>query len=380
MGILRIIAASTLSAVVLVGLTPMGSVAKEPAPKSSRPVRRELVQLMLRSNVHVQGRVVRLGDIATISGGELQLREHLKRLDLEDTLLEGESVTITPSQIEFRLRVAGVALDNVSIRGSAVRVTSNGFAATNEVHVVSDTSSEPGVVKPESFEAEKSSTTEEGPLEHALLEAAKRCILRKLPWSAEDVEIRLSQPLPPEIRQVRSALGYECQAELRNPGAAIGRVHLRLVAQGVEKQTIDVVTIFDVRHYDTVVLTTRPLERGHKLTVADLYTDRQDVTDLTDYSSRTAELVGMTTKRAMRPLTPLRQIDIESTVQANGAILVKRRDSVRIVGRLGAVSVIATGEALQEGRLGELIRLRNTDSNTNVQGRVTGPGEVEILF
>lgn len=381
MGILRNIAVSTLSAVVLVGLTPPSSTAKEPAPKNSRPVRRELIQLTLRSNVHVEGRVVRVGDIASVSGGEPQLREQLKRLDLEDALLQGESVTITPSQIEFRLRVAGVPLDNLSIRGSAVRVTSNRFPATGEVSVVSDTSSEPGIVKLAPPEIEiPPALVEEGPLERELLEAAKRCILRKLPWSAEDVEIRLAQPLPAEIRQIRSTVGYECLAELRNPGAAIGRVHIRLVAQGVQKQTVDLITIFEVRHYDTVVLTTRPLERGHKLTAADLYTDRQDVTDLADYSCRTADIIGMTTKRAMRPLTPLRQIDIEAAAQPSSMILVKRRDLVRIVGRLGAVSVIASGEALQEGRLGDVIHLRNTDSNTNVQGRVTAPGEVEISF
>ena len=380
MVLVRTIAASMLSVVVLAGLTSTSTLAKEPAPQSGQSARRETIQLNLRSNVHVEARVVQLGDIATITGGEARLREQLKRLDLEDTLLDGESVTITPAHVEFRLRVAGISLQNVSIRGSAVRVTSSSIAEPASIEVVSDVSSVPGIATLTSPEIESATSSDDGALERELIETAKRCIMRKLPWSAEDVDIRLSQPLAPEIRQIRSATGYDCQAELKNPGAAIGRVHLRVVAHAIQKPSFDFIAIFDVRHFDNIVLTTRPLERGHQIAASDIYTDRQDVTDLSEYCSRPSEMIGMTTKRALRPLTPLRPIDVEAANQASGSILIKRRDPVKLVGRLGAVSVIATGEALQEGRLGDVIRLRNTDSNSTVQGRVSGKGEVEIVF
>jgi len=59
---------------------------------------------------------------------------------------------------------------------------------------------------------------------------------------------------------------------------------------------------------------------------------------------------------------------------------VKRREQVKMVARVGGVSIEAMGEALQDGRLGDTIRLRNIESNANIQGRVTRLGEVEISF
>jgi flagella basal body P-ring formation protein FlgA len=35
---------------------------------------------------------------------------------------------------------------------------------------------------------------------------------------------------------------------------------------------------------------------------------------------------------------------------------------------------------MQDGRVGESIKLRNVESNANIQGRVVAQGEVEIGF
>ena len=89
----------------------------------------------------------------------------------------------------------------------------------------------------------------------------------------------------------------------------------------------------------------------------------QDVTELTDYCPTAKELVGTTARRSLRALQPVRKSDIETTTRSEGAILIKRRDQVKMVARVGSLSVTATGEAIQEGRLGETIRVRNIDSN-----------------
>src|SRR5262249_32228287 len=147
-----------------------------------------------------------------------------------------------------------------------------------------------------------------------------------------------------------------------------------------QKPTFDVPVILDVRHFDQVVLTTRSIDRGHILTSSDLYVDRRDVTELTEYCSSTKELIGSASKRAFRALLPVRITDVETAVRSDNAFVIKRRDQTRMVARVGSLNVSATGEALQDGRMGETIRLRNIDSNTIVQGKITGPGEVEISF
>ena len=61
-------------------------------------------------------------------------------------------------------------------------------------------------------------------------------------------------------------------------------------------------------------------------------------------------------------------------------VLVKCRDVVRLVTRVGDLDVIATGEAMEDGRAGQDIRLRNVDSGRVVRGRVADRSTVEVDF
>ena len=153
-----------------------------------------------------------------------------------------------------------------------------------------------------------------------------------------------------------------------------------MIGSAPRKPTIDVTLSLDVRHFDNVALTTKQLDRGHVISASDIYFDRRDVTELTDYCSNTKELVGTTTKRAVRALMPLRMVDVESTSRSENGIAIKRREQVKMVARVGVLVVSAMGEAQQDGKIGEVIRLKNLETNANVQGRITGPGEVEVSF
>lgn len=340
--------------------------------------RTDLVVVSIRPNVKTDSRVIRLVDVATVTGGDAAFRERIKQLDLEDGVAAGESLTILPPQIEFRMRLAGIDIDRVSIKGGGVRVTSNSGSISRGAQTIAGTSTHGGKLRREiDFSA---ISVDDGPLEHEIVQSAKDCILKKLPWAPEDVDIRLAQPVPAEIRQISSAAGYECAAEMRTSGPAVGRVQVRVIASAPQKPLFDVAVILDVRHFDRVVMTTKAIDRGHVLTATDLYADRCDVTELSDYCSKPGELIGATARRSVRALMPVRMSDVEGAVHSEGGILVKRRDHVKMVARVGVLSVAATGEALQEGRLGETIRLRNTESNATVQGRVTSAGEVEISF
>jgi len=61
-------------------------------------------------------------------------------------------------------------------------------------------------------------------------------------------------------------------------------------------------------------------------------------------------------------------------------VLIKARDSVKIVAVLGTTRIEATGEAMQEGRAGEMIRVRNLESNRIVHGRVEENGSVVVEY
>jgi hypothetical protein len=154
--------------------------------------------------------------------------------------------------------------------------------------------------------------TEQDSLEALIVEAAKNCVMEKLPWPAESIEIKLSQPLLLGVRQGRSAEDYSFSGDLRTGGPAVGRVHVRVTGEAPGKPMFEVPVVLDVRRFDQVVVASKALERGRVITEDDLYVDRQNVTDLTEYSSTPEELIGMKLKRPMRALIPVRKCDVET--------------------------------------------------------------------
>ena len=366
----RLLIASTFCVVgrdgVVVAGPPVPVVA---SAKSSSPL-----VLALRSRVQVAGREVLIGDVAAVSGGNAEQRKRVEELDLNDALATGESIEIAPPQIEFRLRLAGVDPDDVSIRGTAVRVTA-GRAVSSPGRVTGVREASAQTLSQLVRSNDVAST-----LEQLVVQAAEDCVRGKLPWSADDVTVRLAVPLPHEVTQATAASGYICRASLRTNGPAVGRIQVQVVAGATGKPTFDVAVHLDVRHFDGVVLAAKALERGHTIQTSDVYVDRQDVTTLSDYCSNADLLVGATVKRSVRPLMPVKLSDAESSRSTANAVLVKRRDRVRMVAKIGSHSISTTGEAQQEGRLGDTIRLQNIESKTFVQGRVTAANEVEITY
>lgn len=59
-------------------------------------------------------------------------------------------------------------------------------------------------------------------------------------------------------------------------------------------------------------------------------------------------------------------------------VLVKPRQRVTMTTKVGGAEVRAVGEAVDEGRLGQIIRLKNIDSLKVLTGTVVGPNAVEI--
>ena len=78
--------------------------------------------------------------------------------------------------------------------------------------------------------------------------------------------------------------------------------------------------------------------------------------------------------RDIQPGVPLRSYDVRR------AVLVKQGQSVLLtVGQGSGFSITARVEALQDGKMGEQIRLKNPDSGRLLSGVVTGPNAARGL-
>lgn len=121
-----------------------------------------------------------------------------------------------------------------------------------------------------------------------------------------------------------------------------------------------------------VVVTASNLNRGHRLTAADLRLQNTDIASLRQgYFETTDNLIGYQLARSVNSgqvITPY---------IAEPPMLVDRGDRVYILSHSGLLSVRTLGEALREGRAGEQIPVRNLRSGETVHAYIKERGVVE---
>ena len=85
-----------------------------------------------------------------------------------------------------------------------------------------------------------------------------------------------------------------------------------------------------------------------------------------------SELIGKMARRTLLPgrAIPLRAIDNPRVVR-NGA-------EVQIVYVEGDLTIVTAGAALQDGAVGDVIKIRNSDSGVTVVGTVRADGTVRV--
>lgn len=83
-------------------------------------------------------------------------------------------------------------------------------------------------------------------------------------------------------------------------------------------------------------------------------------------------LVGMTTRRPVRVGEPIRQRDLRQPV------VVPKNSLVSIVYQTERMLLTAQGRALEDGALGNVVRIMNTKSNTVINAVVAAPGRVTV--
>ncbi|MDP6946154.1 MAG: flagellar basal body P-ring formation chaperone FlgA [Myxococcota bacterium] len=119
------------------------------------------------------------------------------------------------------------------------------------------------------------------------------------------------------------------------------------------------------------VVATRTLQRGSTLGTADvaltmLPVERQRVT-------RVAETIGQVLKRSVRAGEPLR------STWLSPPIAVHRGDQVETVVRRGRVVARGSGEAIERGGVGDIIRIRVAQSRRILRARVLAKQRVEVI-
>ncbi len=375
-----------------------GALAAPPSGSSSQVV------ISLRPTCRVHGEAVVISDIARVDTSDPVLKLQIEGLDVSQPPTGDESTVVSAKVVEFRLRLAGVDVRRVSIRGSKTEVTGYGTAVpvsataaetsgrTNvqsTSHSVRATQalSQTRAIRPASPTASVASSQHDKILspEEAVLAAARKAILSQLPWSEEDITFQLAQSIARDLNVNGGLADATCEAQVRSSGGPpLGRVNVDVTVTSGARAPVVIPVSFDVRHYDNVVATAHPIARGRKLQKDDLYLHRCDVTTSADYCTKLDQMVGRVASRPLTALQTIREQDLERSASSltgpDQPFLVKRQDRVAMVAKVGDLNISVRGEALQDGRLGQTIRVQNVESKSIVQGRVLSADEVEITY
>lgn len=130
----------------------------------------------------------------------------------------------------------------------------------------------------------------------------------------------------------------------------------------------------DVSLLRQVIASRRPLAKGDSLTLNDLYLTRIDQTKLKKgFFTRPDQIIGHVLNRSIttdQPITPK---------MLTSPILINKGDSVTIRAGNNGITVEVSGTALELGRRGQQIQIKNDRSGRTIKAQVIGPGIAKAL-
>jgi flagellar basal body P-ring formation protein FlgA len=300
------------------------------------------VTIKLKPTSPVTSKIVLIGHIAEISGGSSKIRERIKHLDISAAPTDRPE-SVTQEHVQIRLLLADVPKHGYQLTGSK---------------------------KTSIFAAKK------GLDEGMLLRALHESYGQEFGVDHADLDVRLTQPVK-QLDQMNQDEQYEFRPFLpQNP--RLGRTRLNV---GVYKQDrlVTAIPVFvDVRQFQLVATAASLIRKGQHFTKTNIRFERRAFTTL-QRSIADESLLGLASRRNIYPGQSVSIRDADAALKPTQKVLVKQRDIVQIIARKGTLRIVVrTGEALQNGNLGQQIRVRNLRSNKTILGKVISNTQVEI--
>lgn len=163
------------------------------------------------------------------------------------------------------------------------------------------------------------------------------------------------------------------QTSLESPAQPVGRVTIRVRCDSNAPWTIFVPG--QVNLYREVAVAVRSLSRNTIVQPTDVQLAEREVSSLRQgYLLDLDNVIGQQVTRPVRP----NQVVANHSLKA--AATINKGDEVVISARGSSMFVRMPGVALEEGAMGQQIRVRNSRSQRVIRARVTAPGQVEVAM
>lgn len=282
-------------------------------------------------DAEVADRVVRLGDIASITGLPADQADSLARAIVAHAPMPGTSRPVPVQTIRMRVLSEGFLPGEVRMVGASAPIVRR-----------------------------RGQRIDPAVLERAVLDELSRLVDESTALQVTRVPATGWLPAGPTRITVQAPSRIE-----RNFYVPV------TLAVGDEQTTIQVSVT--ATQLISVLTATRRIERGEILGSADVV-----VRSVNRFDAPRGALVTLSDalgSAAVRPILP-GMVLAEGMIQVPSAV--QRGERVRLVSSLGSLEVSVAAEALESGSHGQRIRVRNTETRRIITARVRGAGEVII--
>lgn len=204
----------------------------------------------------------------------------------------------------------------------------------------------------------------------ALLQAVRSYVEEATPWKGSEIE----------IRSIGNFTGSDMPAgevayriSQKDPISTFRNmlIPVEICQAGILIRTVWISADIVIRA--RVVQAATRLRFGSTISQADV---KESLTEIADPRGRffrdCREVVGKVMRRSLAPGEPLTRDYVSNP------LVVHSGETVRIRLARGPIALSALARAEQDGRLGDLIRIRNLDFSRPLKAVVIGPGEVKI--
>jgi len=286
-----------------------------------------VVQLM--PEAVVTGKSVSLGEIAAVHGAGPNKESRWTGLEVGSSPRAGETAVVSRSRVAHVLRLSGLSLENLELRGAAETVV------------------------------RRESRTVTADVLHQLV---REHILARMPWDGADVSIE-------QIRGARDLVLAETavthQVKAQPDCDYLGLTSFQVVTATGDGEEIQQWVKADIQVTTPVVVARHPIPRLTEIGAADVKVEKRNLASLSsDTAASAEEVIGKRSRRQIRAGEPIRLGQVEV------APVVRRGDLVTLKVESDHFLVTARGKVLENGRPGEIIRVENITSKKQVYGKV----------
>lgn len=297
------------------------------------------IEITTYDKVEVSGPDILLGDIAKISGEDSKRIYELQCLKIGNAANPGSSVVLTSELFGMRLMAAGGDYTDVTWNvGEPITIITKSQTVSSDM----------------------------------LSGLAKSYINERLGSEINGKEYHIDGiDLPNAVIAPAGNLTFEVTLpygiKYNVPTNAI--VNIYVDDRLYNKSTVR----FKVRTYEQVAVLSQALSAKHILTKEDLHFEKLDTSKMNPgYITDITKVLGMETRRGLQNGTPLNIYMLEKP------IIIKQMAMINIMSNVNGIVVKTSGQALQDGREGNSIRVKNISSNKVVVGKVIDSSTVEV--